>query len=669
MESNTHRLIGTRLGTCELKQLIGFGGMGIVFLARQIRPSRDVAVKVLLARGSVQTEGEQEFLVRFRREANVIAQLDHINILPIYEYGEQNGLAYLVTPYLEGGSLRDLLAKRAPLSTQEALIYTEQAAAALQYAHTHNIVHRDVKPGNMLFHADGRLVLVDFGIARIMHNTDENIESTLTSTGQFLGSVNYMAPEMVRGRQPDHRTDIYELGVVLFEMLSGRTPFQGTSTFMIAAQHVQEIPPSLSSLNPNITPQVDAVVQKALAKDPDQRYSSVSELALALRQASGMLPLVVSSPITPIPNIINIATTSLPGTPVAIEALQGQPSPDSYSPNPPNLTPRLRQTIQTNLQKPFEPVTMESPFRPADTTSGTGLSQHFASPIAEVPQRSYIPPATTRGNTKQGQLKGIAIIGLIVFFLTGAVLFGMQTLKGPTSPSQIPTPILSVPTLHATAPTPTLTSSTPTASPAPTPTPASSTLASSSAPTPTPASSISTSPATPTPQPTPTPSPSPALLAQVTIQHYYDDVNKADYQDAYQLWGTNYQLAHPYNQFAAGYANTQHVDIVFHTITAQADGSQLVAMTIYATDKTASGNKLSAFQGSYIVGKENGVWKLLNYHFDAMSMGTPTAMLTTADISSTALITSPNSRMCERFYYECNYNHFIISKVVLYNLV
>jgi len=610
MESNTHRLIGTRLGTCELKQLIGQGGMGIVFLARQTRPARDVAVKVLLSKGGVETQEQQEFLARFRREADVIARLDHINILPIYEYGEQGGLAYLVAPYLEGGSLRDLLAKRTSLSVQEALLYTEQAASALQYAHKHHIVHRDVKPGNMLFHADGRLVLVDFGIARLMNNTGEKLESTLTTTGQFLGSVNYMAPEMVSGRQPDHRADIYELGVVLFEMLSGRPPFQGTSAFIIAAQHMQEIPPSLSSINPNITPQVDAVVQKALAKDPDQRYSQVSDLARALRQALGLpSQAIASAPITPIYGLTDTATTSMSDGTIAVEFGPAQdrpafPYPPRLTPKPelpPHLTPRLQQPIQTNAQKPFDSITTgEEPHLPSDdTTSDAGPTQisstppltqqgFYAPPFTQQGAYPYVPPATIPGKRQPQGLKWVAIIGTVVLVLAGVFAFGIPALRGSLSSSQLPTPIASAPTQIATAPTAT---------------------------------------ATPIPTPTAQYTPSPAKLAQDTIQHYYDYVNQNDYQNAYQLWGTTYQQGHPYDQFAAGYATTEHVDIVFHNVTAQPDGSQKVDMTIYARDKTTGGTKLNAFEGNYIVGKENGAWRLLNYHFDAM--GTPTSIFPT----------------------------------------
>ncbi|GAC1368340.1 MAG: hypothetical protein NVS2B12_15770 [Ktedonobacteraceae bacterium] len=573
--SNAHRLIGTRLGTCELRQLIGTGGMGMVFLARQIRPVRDVAVKILRSGVGVQTEENQEFLARFRREADVVAQLDHINILPIYEYGEQNGLAYLVMPYLEGGSLRDLLAKRASLPAQEALVYIEQAASALEYAHNHRIIHRDIKPGNMLFHADGRLVLVDFGIARIIRDTNEGTQPTLTGTGQFLGSVDYMAPEMVSGRQPDHRADIYELGVVLFQMLSGRMPFQGTSTFLIAAQHLQNKPPSLCELNPAIPPQVDATVQKALAKDPAERYSRAGELALALRRALATSSYDIQSSPPPINTIPDTPTSLLPGTTLTAES-EASKQHSGYV--HPYNTPRPEPASLTGIPASTEPSTGGvGQFRlPGDTTSDAGPPFYLRQPSAPADRR-------------QGRQRRFVLAGLIIFLLAAVFLFGIQAFRGGVGTrTQAPTPVLSMPTPVVT------TGNIPTSTPASTPS---------------------------TPG---TPALSPAQQAQDTIQHYYDAVNQANYQAAYQLWGNDYQKTHPYNQFAAGYATTQHVDIVFHSIVAQADGSQMVIMTIYAQDKTSSGTKLSAFEGNYIVGQENGAWRLLNYHFEALK--TPAAV-------------------------------------------
>ena len=247
MVSNYDNMTGRTLGNCILERMVGQGGMGSVYLAQQTRPSRRVAVKVLQPNLSINSAVYQEFITRFRREADVIARLEHVNIMPIYEYGEQDNLAYLVMPYLGGGSLRDVLNKRGALSLEEATTYIEQAAAALDYAHTQGVIHRDLKPANFLLASDGRLVLADFGIARIMEESASS--SDLTGTGTVLGTPEYMAPEMARGEPIDYRVDIYELGIVLFQMLSGHVPFTGNTPISVAAKHIQEPMPLLQREN------------------------------------------------------------------------------------------------------------------------------------------------------------------------------------------------------------------------------------------------------------------------------------------------------------------------------------------------------------------------------------------------------------------------------------
>ena len=283
MSNNFDNLNGKTLGTCILENLIGQGGMGAVYLARQIRPSRHVAVKVLLSNVTTNSSLYKEFLARFRHEADVVARLEQINIMAIYEYGEQDGIAYLVMPYFPGGSLRDLLARNSALSLQEAAAFIDQAAAALDYAHAHGVIHRDLKPGNFLLSSDGRLVLADFGIARMLWDSDSTFRAALTGTGAFLGTPEYMAPEMLNGEPIDHRADIYALGIVLFQMLSGQVPFRGNTPFAVATKHLQEPPPSLHQINPAILPAVDSIIQKALAKKREDRYVSAGAMAQALR--------------------------------------------------------------------------------------------------------------------------------------------------------------------------------------------------------------------------------------------------------------------------------------------------------------------------------------------------------------------------------------------------
>ncbi|GCE12712.1 serine/threonine-protein kinase [Tengunoibacter tsumagoiensis] len=285
MRTNNDELIGKTLGTFTLQRLLGRGGMGAVYLAQQTRPRRIVAVKVLLP-DLVEQRPRDEFLARFRREADAIAALDHVNIMPIYEYGEQGDTAYLVMPYVTGGTLREKLEKQGQLPLKEVLNIVEQAAAGLESAHSKGIVHRDLKPGNILFHADGRVLIADFGLAKVLKDvTDESNGRFLTSVGTIVGTPEYLSPEQGTGSALDQRTDVYSLGIVIFHMLAGQVPFTGASPVAVAIKHALEAPPSLIELNPGIPPAVEAVVHQAMAKSPDQRFSSANELARALRNA------------------------------------------------------------------------------------------------------------------------------------------------------------------------------------------------------------------------------------------------------------------------------------------------------------------------------------------------------------------------------------------------
>ena len=353
MEENRQNLVGQTLGTCTLEKLIGQGGMGSVYLARQARPQRNVAVKVLLPNLSMDSQGNQEFLARFRREADVIAKLEHVNIMPIYEYGEKDGLAYLVMPYLTGGSLREVLSKQGKLSLATAATYIDQAASALDYAHAHGVIHRDLKPANFLLHADGRLVLADFGIARIMDEKTQG--STLTGTGTLLGTPEYMAPEMVRGEQIDYRADIYELGVVLFQMLTGRVPFTGGTPYAVVYKHAQESLPLVQYSDPSIPAAVDAVIQKATAKNRDDRYTTVKAMAQDLRAAISGQPLLYTD------SQNQAATVVASQSPLVLPA----PQPSQYN-NPQGQPGSYPSTYNTRAsQIPSSPNNYVPPAYPA----------------------------------------------------------------------------------------------------------------------------------------------------------------------------------------------------------------------------------------------------------------------------------------------------------------
>src|SRR2546426_2309860 len=216
-------LIGTVLGTCTLQKIIGQGGMGAVFLAQQSRPRRQVAVKVLLPMTPLSPNQLVAFLERFRRETDAAASLEHPNIMPVYEYGEQDGLAYLVMPYISGGTLRDEMEMEGALALDRVANYLDQMAAALDFAHERGVIHRDVKPANILMTPEGRLLLTDFGLVKIVAD-GQTPQMRLTGAGAPVGTPDYMAPEQVMGESVDGRSDLYSLGIILYQMVTGTTP-------------------------------------------------------------------------------------------------------------------------------------------------------------------------------------------------------------------------------------------------------------------------------------------------------------------------------------------------------------------------------------------------------------------------------------------------------------
>jgi hypothetical protein len=273
--------------------------MGAVYLARQQRPHRQVAVKVLRPQLATDAKAWQVFLARFRREADATATLDHANIMPIYEFGEENGMAFLVMPYLADGSLATMLARHGPLPVLRVLEYIEQAAAALDHAHSRGLVHRDVKPSNLLLHPDGRVLLADFGIARPFAGDplatmdelgDERTgaafeDVALTQTGSAMGTPEYMAPEQVQGEPVGPATDTYALGIVAYILLTGRTPFGGGELRDVLSRQMIEPPQPLRFLRPDVPPRMEEAIFWALAKEPADRPASAGAFAHALRDS------------------------------------------------------------------------------------------------------------------------------------------------------------------------------------------------------------------------------------------------------------------------------------------------------------------------------------------------------------------------------------------------
>ena len=264
-------LIGQQVGPYFIQGVLGAGGMGTVYRAQDVRLGRAVAIKIISAGPS--------FAARFEREARVLARLDHPNILPLWDVGQAGDLLYLVTPVVEGGSLRDLrlrLGGQVPVA--QALTLVAQVADALEHAHQRGVVHRDVKPGNLLLHTDGRVMLADFGIARTAQDRPD-----ISATDLAIGTPHYISPEQALGDQVDGRADIFGLGAVLYELLSGRPPYQAESTTRALVQMMDGPPPPLCEVNPWLAPAVGAVVMRAVASRPDARYQNAAGFAADLR--------------------------------------------------------------------------------------------------------------------------------------------------------------------------------------------------------------------------------------------------------------------------------------------------------------------------------------------------------------------------------------------------
>src|SRR5437660_278865 len=281
---NAETLIGTVLGTCTLQKLVGQGGMGAVFLAQQSRPRRQVAVKVLLPMTPLSPNQLTAFLERFRRETDAAASLEHPNIVPVYEYGERNGVAYLVMPYISGGTLRDVMEREGTLEFPKIVNYFEQMGAALDFAHARGVIHRDIKPANILLTPEGRLLLTDFGLVKILSD-EHGAQVRLTGAGAPVGTPDYMSPEQVMGTEVDGRADQYSLGIILYQMITGTTPFQGETPMQIAAQqlHTQPTPPRV--FRPELPEAAERVLLKSMAKRPGDRYANALEFASAFRMA------------------------------------------------------------------------------------------------------------------------------------------------------------------------------------------------------------------------------------------------------------------------------------------------------------------------------------------------------------------------------------------------
>ena len=254
----------------ELQEVVGHGGMSTVYKAHDSLLERNVALKVL----HQQYNEDEDFVERFKREARSVAQLQHPNIVTVIDRGEEAGRQYIVFEFIDGENLKELVVRKGRLDLRDALEIAHEIARGLAFAHDHGLVHRDVKPQNVLLNGDGRAKVTDFGIARSL-----DVDHGVTQTGTILGTSNYIAPEQASGQPVDAHTDVYSLGIVLYEMLTGELPFPGESFVAIAMKHIQEPSPNILDVRGDIPLRVAEMIDRALEKDPEHRFPTMDAFA------------------------------------------------------------------------------------------------------------------------------------------------------------------------------------------------------------------------------------------------------------------------------------------------------------------------------------------------------------------------------------------------------
>ena len=310
-------MVGERIaGRYELEEVVGHGGMSTVYKAHDSLLERNVALKVL----HKQYNEDEDFVERFKREARSVAQLQHPNIVTVIDRGEEGGRQYIVFEYIDGENLKELVVRKGRLDVRTALEIALEIARGLSFAHEHGLVHRDVKPQNVLLNGDGGAKVTDFGIARSL-----DVEHSVTQTGTVLGTSNYIAPEQASGQPVDAHTDVYSLGIVLYEMLTGELPFPGENFVAVAMKHIQEPSPSILDARGDVPLRIAEMIDRALEKDPEHRFPTMDAFATEIevnlaeldRGEDGAVTMVVPAaqrlqrsrhrkPVSPLPLLIGL---------------------------------------------------------------------------------------------------------------------------------------------------------------------------------------------------------------------------------------------------------------------------------------------------------------------------------------------------------------------------
>lgn len=297
-------LVGKRLGHYDVEQLLGYGNVNAVYAAQQQPQNRAVMLTAFTMPETFSIQARERFMTRFTQEASALLRLNHPHILPVYDFGEQFGYPYLVTPFVAGGSLAKILKQESRCTPERVLPILKQIAEGLDYAHKNGVVHGILKPANILLDNEQRVQIASFGLLNILkmrgvEQIDHPYAHLISIAGAFLGTPEYTAPEVIQGAPVDERSDVYSLGIVLFELLTGKLPFTGNDPFAIASLHVQQPVPSLQTFCPDLLLGLDLVVQRALERNPAQRFQSAGKLASAFgRVLSVILKATTSADLT-----------------------------------------------------------------------------------------------------------------------------------------------------------------------------------------------------------------------------------------------------------------------------------------------------------------------------------------------------------------------------------
>jgi serine/threonine protein kinase len=535
--------VGSQIAGYQIERQIGRGGMAVVYRAFDPRLGRSVALKIL----APELADDAAFRERFNREMRAAAAVDHPHIVPVYDAGEANGSLFIAMRYVAGQDLRTLLDREHTLPPSRVTRIVGQVASALDEAHSRGMVHRDVKPGNMLIGTvagsgqPDHVYLSDFGLSKQSLSA-----SNLTATGQFLGTLDYMAPEQVEGRPIDGRADQYALACSAFEMLAGQPPFKRDESVAVLWAQVSAPTPSLRALRPELPPAVDQVMARAMAKAPGDRYRSCTEFADALREACGLGSGEAEPPDRP------AAAGWLP-TEMARIAEQAPPTAWPGPVAPPTAWPSDPQPASYQVR-----TTDPLPDAPTSYPAGPQPGQHPSWPDAP-PSRYVVQPPTPSRYTadaipprrRRSWMGALLIVAVILLLGMAGVLFAL--LRGHGTSSSTPPPSTSS---APSSPSGQKTSAPPTTSP--------------------PVNPAGTGPA-------------------ATVQAYFAAINSHNYQKAWNLGGKN--TGQSYSQFVQGFNGTQQDTLTIQSVSGNVVTAGLSALQSDGTVKT--------FQGTYTV--NNGV--------------------------------------------------------------